>query len=237
MKKEFRDVVIIQLVYVLTGLLVALTLWLILPGDSQARINAHQWEFGGAFAGFAFVWLTLWRQGLLQQMLLSTVQADITLKPENHEQYNHLFDGFTGADYKAFNPPFILEESGDLLYEEAIATHVTRYKEGVKSRYLFFDEASYKRGTRFLQEVGKEIGQDRLAESVTVRLWEKPPPLPPYTFFTGHKKGKQACIFYPSVGMDEGRPQAIIYVQGKNELRSALEKEFDKQWRQAKESG
>lgn len=241
MKEEHRNILMIQLVYVLTGLLVALTLWLILPEDSQARINAHQWEFGGAFAGFAFVWLTLRSAGLLDQMLQSaqqTVQAGVKLKPTTHEEYNDLFDGFTNCDYRAFNPPFALEESGDQLYKEAIATHVRRYRdEGVKSRYLFFDEASYERATRFFQEVGKGIGQDRLAESVTVRLWEKPPPLPRYTFFTGYKEGKPWCIFYPSVGMQEGLPQAIIYVQGAKDFLSILEGHFQEQWSQANESG
>ena len=241
MRKEYRNILLIQVVYVLIALFVALTLWLILPEDNQAKINVHQWEFGGAFAGFVFVWLILRKAGLLEEMIQTakqTVKAGIKLKPTSEDEYNELFDGFTNCDFYAFNPPFRLEESGDRLYEKAIATHVRRYREGgVKSRYLFFDDASYERAMRFFQEVRKRSGLVRLfEENVNVRFYKNCPQLPGYTFFTGYKKGIPFCIFYPTVAMHEGLPEAIICVEGAKDFLSILEGHFQEKWNQAKQN-
>lgn len=243
MKEEYRNILFTQMVYVLIALFVALTLWLILPEDNQANINIHQWEFGGAFAGFAFVWWSLRRAGLIEEMIQAakqTVQAGIKLKPTSGGGYNELFDGFTNCDFYAFNPPFRLEESGDHLFEEAIATHVRRYSEcGVKSRYLFFDKASYERAMHFFQEVERRIGPGRLIgeeKYITIRLWENPPQLPGYTFFTGSKEEKPFCIFYPSAAMRDGLPEAIIYVEGAKDFLAILEGHFHEKWNQAKQN-
>ena len=236
MKEEYRNIILIQLIYVLIALFVALVLWLIFD-DVQANINIHGWELGGAFAGFIFVWLSLRRVGLLDEMMRRakrTVQAGIKLKPTNKDEYNVLFDGFTNCDFYAFNPPFKLEESGDHLYENAIVTHVKRYREcDVKSRYLFFDKAGYERAMCFFQEVERRIGPDGPKDCITIKFWENPPQLPGYTFFTGYKEGKPFCIFYPTVAMRDGLPALIIWIEGAKDFLSILEGHFHENWDKA----
>ena len=231
----------IQVVYVVIALSVALILWTFLPEVNEAVFGIGPFRGGGAFAGFAFVWWFLHKTGP-KQAAFEYVQASIILTPSKKEQYNRLFDGFTNCDFYAFNPPFKLEgEPKDRLFEEALATHEKRYREGgVRSRYLFFDKPSYDRAQIFFQRLESRLGKEKLEESIKIRIWENAPEKPDYTFFIGHKgKGKERkphCIFYPSAAMKVGLPVAIIYVEGAEDFLGILRIHFEEKWDQATEN-
>jgi hypothetical protein len=64
--------------------------------------------------------------------------------------------------------------------------------------------------------------------------WEKTKQIPGYTFFIGYKEKRPACILYPSVSMREGRPEAVILIEGDENLLSIMQRYFQKQREQAK---
>lgn len=241
MKEEHRDILLIQLAYVFTALLVALILWLILPESSQAKISTHEYEFSGAFAGFLTVWLLLRRAGLLEEMIQTArqpVRAGIILTPSKKEEYNALFDSFENCDFYAFNPPFELEgEPGEHLFQEAVSTHEKRYLEGgVKSRYLLFGQKRYDRAKTFFQRLENRLGKEKMEECIKILHWKNPLEVPGYTFFIGYKgKEKPFCIFYPSAAMRGGLPEAVIYIEGAKDFLSILKGHFQEGWDKAKQ--
>jgi len=239
MKKEYRFVLLIQLYYILIAMFVALVLWTALPDAvGEVKFSVNQWKFSGAFGGFAFVWLFLRRRGVIESIMKDAaqpIQAGILLTPARKEEYNVLFDGFTDCDFYAFNPPFKVEgEPGDHLFHQAVATHAKRYRDGgVRSRYLFFDGASYERASVFFRELAKETGENMVKECIKSVHWQNAPRVPGYTFFIGHKKGKSFCIFYPSAAVREGIPEAIIFIDGAKDFLKILRNHFLQNWDQA----
>ena len=235
MKRIRKDILLIQSFYVLIALFVALILWLVLPEASQASINIHQWELGGAIAGFAYVFYILNRAGLIEDMIKDAkqkVKAGIKNEPNTSKEYNELFDNFIKCDYFAFNPPFKIEDTGKRFYKEAVKTHAKRYRDSeVSSRYLFFTKSSYKRALRFFKDVEKKVGKKLLDNDICVKLWQNPPNIPGYTFFTGYKEEDNPyCIFYPTVSMQSGVPELVIYVEGAKDFLSILNKHFQENW-------
>ena len=238
MKREYWIVLLTQVIYVLIALAVALVLWTFLPKVNEAVFGIGPFRGGGAFAGFAFVWWFLHKTGSIKeakQAAKQALRAGIILTPSKKEEYNALFDGFTNCDFFAFNPPFKVEgEPGDHLFEEALATHVKRYRQGgVKSRYLFFDKPSYDRAQSFFQRLESRLGKEKLEESIKTVNWQNPSEVPGYTFFIGYKGGYPYCIFYPSAAMSEGLPEAIIYIEGAEDFLGILKRHFQEKWDRA----
>lgn len=238
MKKEYWIVVFTQGIYVLIALFVAWVLWKYLPEVNEAFFTFGPVRGGGAFAGFAFVWWFLYKTGPINAAKLVTIQgiqAGIILTPSKKEEYNALFGGFKNYDYYAFNAPFKLEgQPGDHLFEEALATHEKRYLEGgVKSHYLFFDKDSHDRAQSFFQRLEGRLGKEKLKESIKILNWKNPREVPSYTFFIGYKGKKPVCIFYPSAAVHEGRPEAIIYIEGAEDFFNILKRHFQKKWDEA----
>jgi hypothetical protein len=162
------------------------------------------------------------------------VRADIMLMPTDPKKYDALFHGFSDCDFYAFNPPFKVEgEPGDARFQAALETHEARYRSNVKSHYLFFDRESYSRAQRFFQELEQRLGRDKFQRAVTSILWDKPPQTPSYTFFMGQKRGRSSCILYPSVAMRGGLPEAVVLVEGDDNLLSILNRYFQENWEQA----
>lgn len=167
------------------------------------------------------------------------VRADIVLTPTERKKYDTLFRGFSDSDFYAFNPPFKVEgEPGDSQFQAALETHETRYRSGVKSKYLFFDRESYSRAQLFFQKLEQRLGKDRLQTVegepvIKCVLWKKAKQTPRYTFFIGHKKKRPTCILYPSVSMRGGLPEAVILIEGDDNLLSIMRRYFQEQWEQA----
>lgn len=165
------------------------------------------------------------------------VRADVVFTPTKRKEYDQLFRGFANSDLYAFNPPFKVEgEPGDARFEAALKAHETRYRSGVTSHYLFFDRESYGRAQVFFHNLEQRLGKDKLQEAVKVRLWEKAPQAPGYTFFIGHKykEKRPSCILYPSATMRGGLPDAVILLEGEEHLLSIMHRYFQESWEQAK---
>jgi hypothetical protein len=244
-RKQYWIVILTQVIYVAVSLVVALVLWGALPHASEASISINQWKFGGAFAGFAFMLVFLHRMGPIkaaivasERLVSSRVYAAVVYPPTEKQRYKDLFGGFKNCDLYAFNPPFQVEQGGAMVRLEALQVHQRRYKSNVKSHYLFFKQQSNADAGVFFSRLAEMIGRQQLEESVERIHWPNPPEIPCYTFFLGYKDEKSAIILYPAAVMQEGIPQAVMYIEGADELHRILERFFLAQRKEAaKQSG
>jgi hypothetical protein len=118
------------------------------------------------------------------------------------------------------------------VYRRALAIHAARYREqGIHSRYLFYDPAAYERAQAFFRRLALEVGTETIAESVQLRLVDAK--APGYTYFCGKKRKRPSCIIYPAATFNEGRPEAVLYVENSPSLGGTLRRHFDEQWSRA----
>ena len=183
---------------------------------------------------------TLYGLTAAEAQKVQKVRADIMVTPSDINRYNILFHGFSDCLFRAFNAPFKVEgEPGDPRFQSALETHKKRYNSGVTSYYLFFNREHYSRAQSFFQKLKEELGweKEKLEEVVKIYLWENAPSKPGYTFFIGKKKGRHCCILYPAATYRAGLPEAVVYLEGVENLVSILDTFFQEQWAQAHEEG
>jgi len=161
------------------------------------------------------------------------VQATVVYPPTEKDRYNRLFDNLSDCDFYAFNPPFRVEHAGKKILKEALKTHKKRYGSNVSSRYLFFDNESYQDANHFFDELGKQIGKEKVDKDIERIYWATAPEVPGFTFFIGKKQGKEVIVLYPRAVMEHGIPRAVIYIEGAEDLYSILQEFFLRQWNEA----
>jgi len=163
------------------------------------------------------------------------ISANVFFPPNEMNRYKQLFNDFSGSFY-AFNPPFKVENTGDLLYEEAIKSHEKRYLNNVRSRYLFFDKDSFERAQLFFEEIKRKNPKLKIDLKIKQLFCKNSEEKPGYTFFIGKKQDKACIILYPRAVMENGVPRAVIHIEGAEELEAILLDYFSKQWDKCKDS-
>lgn len=250
MKRPFEvyeDMVKLQKLYYLYALLfasifagLAIALALILPSE-----NAGIWKLvlpaalgaGGIGSQFLTVYRSMHESGPLQDLReqyrqlaseLPPVSANVHLKPRDEKAYRKLFEGFTECDFIAYCAPFRMESRTKRKRKESLKVHLKRYKEGVNSRYLFYDKDSYELAVNFFKDLQKQV---TLAGKIELRCLPEQSS-PAYTYFGGTrgKKEDPRCILYPSVALKQGLPDAVIVIDGDHHLLGILSDHFDREW-------
>lgn len=245
MKTE-NKLLFIQVGYLIVGLGTAWGIYLI-EGKIKAIADLGNWKLGGAAAVSIIVYLVLVKKGPFNTMLkkykaeckeeLLPVHADVILSPDNQEDYAGLFLGFSNCDFKAYNPPFMIEERGNRIRNKALDVHLERYKLNVASRYLFYEGNSYERARNFFEELKKKALQIGISlEGKIESRYLSMEVIPAYTFFTGYRRKVPRCILYPSATRGEGLPEAVITLDGDDKLLDILANYFDRHWVEASNS-
>lgn len=237
MTSNLKAAVILQVVYLGLAILVALVIWGILGKyDPQIEGKLGIWQLGGPFAGFVFVYLLLYRTGLVDLFIKATgkgVKAEVLLTPVSKDAYATLFDGYNNCDYIAFNSPFKVEEAGQTFLEDAMAIHEKRYLQGnVKSRYLFYDKKSYERAKAFFKKLDERVGGDVIKNRLEMRFCVGGQP--GYTYFAGLKNDVPACVIYPAARFKGGLPDAVVYLENAPDLLTLLRTDFKEKWEEEK---
>lgn len=183
----------------------AIVLALILPSE-----NAGIWKLvlpaalgaGGIGGQFYSVYRLLHESGPLKDLreyhkkLISEpsqISADVLFRVRNMKEYNRLFEGFTECSFIGYQAPFELEkeEHRKRVYKGALKTQLKRYEEGVESRYLFLDRASYDRAVSFFKKLQERAFQKGVTLAGKIELRCLPEQSSPtYTYFCG-KRGKK----------------------------------------------
>ena len=237
MMTNLKAAAVLQIVYSGLAILVALVIWGIL-GEFPSNVKADlgNWRLGGPFAGFVFVYLLLYRTGLVDRFIEASgkgVKAEVLLTPVSKKAYATLFDGFNNCDYIAFNSPFKVEEAGQTFLEDALAIHEKRYlKDHVKSRYLFYEKESYERAKEFFKKLEERVGKDVIENNLEIRFFEGRQP--GYTYFGGNKNSAPVCVIYPAARFKDGLPDAVVYLENSLNLLNLLKTDFKEKWDEAK---
>lgn len=232
-----KAAVVLQIVYVALSLLVAIAIWGILGKyGPTAEGSLLGWKFGGPFAGFAFVYYSLNKTGLVDRFIEASgkgVKAEVLLTPVSKKVYATLFDGFNNCDFIAFNSPFKVEEAGHNFLKDALAIHEKRYLENhVACRYLFYEKESYERAKEFFKKLEARVGRNAIKDKLEIRFLEGSQP--GYTYFCGLKNDIPACVIYPAARFKGGLPDAVVYLENATNLLNLLKTDFKEKWDEAK---
>lgn len=225
---HYWNVILIQLVYVAAGLAVAITLWKVLPEANHAAIDIKQWKFGGAFAGFVFVFLTLLKTGPAKDVLadvraLQQNPNHIKVLENSNEitQKEKIFSGFSDSDcYEFYIPPTM--ELNDSAANSKIKLEIQQtLQRNCRLHILTDSKKSYDEKMIFYREIGAEMRKDLFQDTVKIKYLAKAE-LPQLRFVLGRKNNVPVIIMYVK--------NMIVYIEGSEELFFALKKTFIKTW-------
>lgn len=233
------NAMIIVGVVAMVAMVVAMVMWKLLPNSNLASFNGKHWKFGGAFAGFVFVWVygitLIWNNvEQLKELENTGIVAEVIDPPNERQRYKKLFSDLDeNSPFIAFNAPFVVEERGSkVFWDDAMKVHVSRYKSGVNSRYLFFDSGSYERATAFFTKLKEEMKKEKMGDEIFNQQIEiaelvDEMPVPCNSFFLTIQNKKKVVIFYPEPYKSDGVPDRVIVLVGANKLYDKYWKVFD----------
>lgn len=176
-------------------------------------------------------------QAKYKRLLESNVHAGVLLHPQRAETYEELFEGYTRCEFIAYNAPFRLEERNKRVFERALDVQLKRYEEEVVSRYLFFERPSYDRAKGFFCKLAERASEKGISFGNKIELGYLGGQTPQYTYFLGYRSGIPRVILYPSATTEGGLPEAVIIVDGDENLRGILASHFQRQWDKARKPG
>lgn len=92
---------------------------------------------------------------------LPYVQTSIRTLQYDELKYSDLFDNIeSNSLFKGYNVPWKLEEASGYSWEKALEVHRKRYRNGVTSYYLFFDDSSFYRARKFWKELQRTANKE-----------------------------------------------------------------------------
>ncbi|KPL04179.1 MAG: hypothetical protein AMJ73_04550 [candidate division Zixibacteria bacterium SM1_73] len=216
--------------------------------------NAGDWRYaiiaviggGGIGSSYLTIFRSMKQSGPLQNLQklheklsleLPPVNANVILRPRSEDDYEELFEGFTESDFIGYNAPWWIENRSDRVYEKGLQVHLEWYEKGVTSKSLFYDRGSYERAVKFFKDLEERAMQKGISLAGKAELQYLPAEsIPTYTFFAGYRSGIPRCILYPSATLKNGLPDAVVVVDGDENLLAIMSDHFDKHWDIAQKS-